>query len=102
MLSKLYILATAARVGDNVDANPTSSGAPGAETIQKLLDWLAQYALWACLAALLAGAGMFAYSRSRGGHGMAVSGTMLAAGGAVGTVLVGLGPDIVNALFHIT
>ncbi len=102
MLADLYTLAAVAVLGDEVDVTPTGAGAPGGETIQKLLDWLAQYALWACLAALLAGAGMFAYSRSRGGHGMAVSGTMLAVGGGVGTLLVGLGPEIVNALFRIT
>lgn len=102
MFAGLYRLATVGLVGDDVSVTPTGAGAPGAGAIQQLLNWLGQYALWACLAALLAGAGMFAYSRSRGGSGMAVSGTMLAVGGGVGTILVGLGPEIVNALFRIT
>lgn len=88
--------------GVDVDVNPSSTGAPGVETIQTLLDWLAQYSLWACLAALLAGGGLFAWGRRNGGHGMAMTGTALAGGGAVGAVIVGLAPAIVNALYSQT
>lgn len=105
MLGSLYTLATVAHMaglGQEVDVNPTGAGAPGGATIQALLNWLGQYALWSCLAAILAGGGMYAYSRTRGGHGMAVTGTALAAGGGVGTILVGLGPAIVNSLYQIT
>ncbi|MGH9213033.1 MAG: hypothetical protein ACRD2C_20535 [Acidimicrobiales bacterium] len=80
--------------------NPTGSGAPGRETIQDLLDWLGQYSLWACVAAMVAGGGLFAWARRTGGHGMAVTGTALAGGGAVGTILVGLAPEIVNTLYR--
>ena len=76
--------------------------AEGGETIQSLLNWLGQYALWACLAAILAGGGMYAWGRRSGGHGMAITGTGLALGGGVGTILVGLGPAIVNSLYQIT
>lgn len=86
--------------GVEVSVNPTSEGAPGVQTIQVLLDWLAQYSLWACLAALLAGGGLFAWGRKTGGHSMAMTGTALAGGGAVGVVLVGLAPQIVNALYE--
>ena len=82
-----------------VEVNPTGLGAPGRETIQDLLDWLGQYALWACVAAIVAGGGMFAWARRSGAAGMAVTGTGLVAGGVVGTILVGLAPDIVNALY---
>ena len=82
-----------------VVVDPTGEGAPGRETIQDLLNWLGQYALWACVAAILAGGGMFAWARRSGAHGMAVTGTALAGGGVVGTILVGLAPEIVNALY---
>ena len=105
MLASLYRWATvtsAAGWGQEVDVNPTGAGAPGGATIQRLLDWLGQYALWACLAAILAGGGMYAWGRRSGGHGMAITGTALATGGGVGTILVGLGPAIVNSLYRIT
>jgi hypothetical protein len=105
VLASLYRLATvasAAGLGQEVDVNPTGAGAPGGETIQRLLNWLGQYALWACLGAILAGGGMYAWGRRSGGHGMAITGTGLALGGGVGTILVGLGPAIVNSLYRIT
>lgn len=83
-----------------VTLDPTAEGAPGRQTIQDLLDWLGQYALWACVAAIIVGGGMFAWGRRQGGHGMALTGTTLVAGGAVGTILVGLAPEIVNTLFE--
>ena len=85
-----------------VVVNPTGSGAPGRETIQDLLNWLGQYSLWACVAAIVAGGGMFAWARRTGAHGMAVTGSALAGGGVVGTILVGLAPEIVNALYQHT
>ncbi|MGI9121177.1 MAG: type II toxin-antitoxin system VapC family toxin [Acidimicrobiales bacterium] len=38
-----------------VEVTPTTSGLPGGDLAQKLLDWLAQGALWGCLATLLIG-----------------------------------------------
>jgi hypothetical protein len=83
-----------------VVVNPTGIDAPGKDTIQDLLDWLGQYSLWACVAAMVAGGGLFAWARRTGGHSMAVTGTALAGGGAVGTILVGLAPEIVNTLYR--
>ena len=105
MLASLYSLATVASAAvpvQEVDVSPTGDGAPGGETIQRLLNWLGQYSLWACLGAILAGGGMYAWGRRSGGHGMAITGSGLALGGGVGTVLVGLGPAIVNSLYQIT
>jgi hypothetical protein len=105
VLASLYRLATigsTAMLGQEVDVNPTGDGAPGGETIQRLLNWLGQYSLWACLGAILAGGGMYAWGRRSGGHGMAITGSGLALGGGVGTILVGLGPAIVNSLYEIT
>lgn len=83
-----------------VDVHPTPVGAPGGQAIQGLLDWLGQYALWACVAAVIAGGALFAWARRTGGHSMAVTGTALAGGGAVGAILVGLAPEIVNTLYR--
>lgn len=98
MFALLFVLA---RLGQEVQVNP-SDGGPGTQALQTLLDWLGGYSLMACLAAVLAGGGLYAYSRSRGSHGMAITGTALAAGGAVGTILVGLAPAIINSLYNIT
>jgi hypothetical protein len=85
-----------------VVVNPTGVGAPGRQTIQDLLDWLGQYALWACVAAIIAGGGLFAWARRSGASSMAITGTALIAGGVVGTLLVGLAPEIVNTLYQHT
>jgi hypothetical protein len=83
-----------------IDVNPTSTDAPGRQIIQDLLDWLGQYSLWACLAAIIAGGGLFAWGRRAGAHGMAMTGTALAGGGVVGTILVGLAPEIVTTFYR--
>ena len=46
------VMILAGVVGD-VSVDPTTSGMPGAELIQRLLNWLAQAALWGSLAAIL-------------------------------------------------
>jgi hypothetical protein len=104
VIATLYSWATiaAVRAWGQVHAEPTETGAPGAHAIQTLINWLGQYALWACLASVLAGGGMYAWGRAQGENGKAVSGGALAAGGAVGAVLVGLAPQIVNSLFGTT
>jgi hypothetical protein len=103
VIATLYSWTTIAVVGswrqEPVDVAP-SRNAPGNTAIGTMVDWLAQYALWACLASVLAGGGMYAWGRANGHNGRAVSGGALAAGGAVGAVLVGLAPDIVNQLFR--
>ncbi|HYZ99350.1 MAG TPA: hypothetical protein VE575_11405 [Acidimicrobiales bacterium] len=106
MLTSLYglaVLASQVAVAQDVEADPTSSGLPGGQAVQTLLNWLAQGGLWASLAAILAGGGMYGWARfGQGGHGMAVTGARLAGGGAAGALLVGLGPTIVNSLYRIT
>jgi hypothetical protein len=105
MLASLFGLVTyawGAIVAQDVDVNPTSDGIPGGSTIQNLLDWGGQYALWASLGAILAGGGMYGFGRwGGGGYRMAATGNMLALGGGVGALLVGLGPTIINALYDI-
>ncbi len=83
-----------------VDVTPTTSGLPGGELAQKLLDWLAQVALWGCLAALLAGGLVWGLS-ARGGNSLQAStGKTFAIGGAVGALIAGLAPTIVNTFFN--
>jgi hypothetical protein len=95
----LYTLATVANFADDVQLNPTAADAPGAAAITTLLNWLGQGALFASLAAVAAGGGLFAWSRSSGSSRMAVTGTALAGGGVVGALLTGMADTLVNT-FH--
>jgi hypothetical protein len=95
----LYTLATVASLADDVTINPTAEGMPGAEAMQKLVNWLGQGALVASLAAVAAGGGLFAWSRSSGSSRMAITGTALIGGGVVGALFTGLADTLVNT-FH--
>lgn len=89
----LYLL------GADVSVNPTSEGMPGAQVVTKLISWLGQLALWGSLASILVGAAVYGLSKEHGHSVNATRGRALAAGGAVGAVLAGLAPTIVNMLF---
>jgi hypothetical protein len=84
---------------DDVQTNPTAEGMPGADLIQKLLNWAQMVALWASVGSLFAGAAMYGLAREAGSYGGAHRGKSLALGGAVGAVLAGLAPTAVNMLF---
>lgn len=99
MLAVLNWLGTLAQ---EVNVEPSSDGLPGGVTIQQLLNWAGMLALWASVAAMLAGGGLYAWSRGGGPMRAGVTGSYLALGGGVGALLVGLGPTIVNALYRIT
>jgi len=83
-----------------VSVSPSSAGMPGAELMSHLLSWLSQLALWGSLASILVGAAVYGLSKESGHHAGATRGRMLAAGGAVGALLAGLAPTIVNLLFR--
>lgn len=83
-----------------VAVNPDSAGMPGAELIQKLLNWSQMLALWGSLGALLVGAAMYGLARETSGYQQASKGKALAIGGAVGAILAGLAPTVVNLLFQ--
>lgn len=83
-----------------VDVDPDSTGMPGAELIQKLLNWTQMLALWGSLGALLVGAAMYGLARETSGYQQASKGKALAMGGAVGAILAGLAPTVVNLLFE--
>jgi hypothetical protein len=82
-----------------VDVDPSSDGMPGAELIQRLLNWAQMLALWGSLGALLIGAAMYGLAREGGRYGGATRGKTLAMGGIVGSILAGVAPTAVNMLF---
>jgi len=84
----------------NVNVTPTSAGMPGAAMMQQLLNWLSQVALWGSLASILAGAAVYGLSQNTGNYNGAFRGKQLAAAGAVGAILAGLAPTVVNLLFR--
>ncbi len=86
-------------LADAIDVNPTSAEMPGAVFVLKLLNWLAQGALWASAASLLIGAAGYGIFRETGSGYNASRGRNLAIGGAVGAVLAALADTIINGLY---
>jgi hypothetical protein len=84
---------------DDVKVNPTGNGLTFGPKIQKMLDWGAQIALWACLASILAGAGAWGLSKHFGNYGGAHKGMQLVVGGAIGALVVASAGSIVNSMF---
>ncbi|HVM15763.1 MAG TPA: hypothetical protein VM287_15725 [Egibacteraceae bacterium] len=82
-----------------VEVSPTSSGMPGAQLVQQLLDWSQMIALWGSLGALLVGAALYGLAREGGSYSNASRGKGLAIGGVVGAILAGIAPTAVNLLF---
>ncbi|HMU78668.1 MAG TPA: hypothetical protein P5193_15690 [Microthrixaceae bacterium] len=83
-----------------VSVDPNSTGMPGADLIQRLLNWSQMLALWGSLGALLIGAAMYGLAREGGSYGGASRGKALAMGGVVGAILAGVAPTAVNMLFE--
>ncbi len=83
-----------------VSVDPNSTGMPGADLIQRLLNWSQMLALWGSLGALLIGAAMYGLAREGGSYGGASRGKALAMGGIVGAILAGVAPTAVNMLFE--
>ena len=82
-----------------VEATPSGDGLPGGALAQKVLNWTMQIALWGSLASLLIGAAVWGISQHAGNGYQAGRGRNFAAAGAVGALLAGLAPTIVNTLF---
>lgn len=87
-------------LADNVNLNPTGAGAPGAAFAQTALNWMGQYGLWASLAAVVLGGMTYGFSTYAGNTYRAAHGRTVALAGGVGAVIIGLGPSIINLLFH--
>ena len=88
-----------ALVPAQVDVSPSSSGMPGSALMQQRLNWLSQVALWGSLASILAGAAVYGLAQNAGNYNGAYRGKQMAAAGAVGAILAGLAPTVVNLLF---
>ena len=82
-----------------VQVTPNSTGMPGAQLVQQLLNWSQMVALWGSLSALLVGAAMYGLAREGGSYSNASRGKGLAIGGVVGAILAGVAPTAVNLLF---
>ena len=82
-----------------VTVNPDSNGMPGGALAQKILNWTDQIALWGSLASLLIGACVWGIAQHAGNGYQAGRGRNFAAAGAIGALLAGLAPTIVNTLF---
>jgi hypothetical protein len=83
-----------------VSVSPDAAGMPGAQLIQRLLNWTQMVALWGSPGALLAGAAMYGLARENGNYSGASRGKSLAVGGLVGAVIAGAAPAAVNLLFR--
>ena len=83
-----------------VSVDPNSTGMPGADLIQRLLNWSQMLALCGSLGALLIGAAMYGLAREGGSYGGASRGKALAMGGVVGAILAGVAPTAVKMLFE--
>ena len=82
-----------------VQVTPNSTGRPGAQLVQQLLDWSQMVALWGSLGAVLIGAAMYGLAREGGSYSNASKGKGLAMGGMVGAILAGIAPTAINLLF---
>lgn len=106
MLALLAVLPTAvatpllamAAFFAQVTAKPDSS-MPGGATVQKLLNWTCYLALAGCLGSLLVGAMVWGLASHAGNGYQAGQGRKYAIAGAIGAVIAGLAPTIVNTLF---
>ena len=80
--------------------SPTTVGMPGDGLWQKVLGWMMQWGLWLSLAAIVLGAGGWWISASTGSYGGASRGKQFVLGGAVGALVIGLAPTMVDLLFN--
>ena len=78
---------------------PDATGLPARTLIEKSLGWLRYLALYGSLASLLLGALLFGIAQlGSSGAGKSL-GKSLVIGGAIGALIAGLAPTIVNELF---
>lgn len=82
-----------------VGAEPTSTGLPGAQLLQQMINWLDQIALWGSLASILLGAAIYGLSQQSGNYAGGFRGKQLALAGVIGACLAGLAPTAINMFF---
>lgn len=95
----LAVFTVLGEVFAQVTVTPDANGLPGGALAQKVLNWTDQIALWGSLASLLIGAAVWGVSQHAGNGYQAGRGRNFAVAGAVGALLAGLSPTIVNTLF---
>ncbi len=78
---------------------PSSAGMPGANFLQKLLGWVAQGSLWACLGAMFIGGALWGYSQHHGNAPGAAKGKQYVLGGAIGAAVIGGAVLIINTVY---
>lgn len=80
----------------NVDVNPDPGALPGTQQLENLINGIAFWALLACVAAVIIGAGAWAFGSRAGHYGAVGNGKTLVAGGIIGGFLIGASAAIVN------
>lgn len=90
------LIAAAHLVVADVNVEPDPGALPGTEQLQNLINGVAFWALLACVAAVLIGAGAWAFGSRAGHYGAVGSGKSLVAGGLIGGFLIGASASIVN------
>ena len=80
----------------NVRVDPKSSGLPGSSVLQQLVDGLAFWALLGCLAAMIIGAAVWAFSAQSNNHHYAASGRRGLLVSAAAALAIGASAAIVN------
>ena len=73
---------------------------PGAQLLQKMINWLAQIALWGSLASILLGAAIYGLSQQSGNYAGGYRGKQLALAGVIGACLAGVAPTAINMFFE--
>jgi len=84
----------------DVNVSPSSSGLPGAELLQKMLNWLDQIALWGSLGSILLGAAVYGLAQQSGNYAGGYRGKQLAFAGVIGACLAGVAPAAINMFFR--
>ncbi len=79
-----------------VKARPDPSGLPGSTQLEKLVNGLMFWALLGCLAGLVVSAGVWAMASNSGNYHHAGAGKKGVLFAAVGALLVGAAPAIIN------
>jgi hypothetical protein len=80
----------------NVTLNPDANGLPGSKVLQSLVDGLAFWALIASLAALVAGAALWAWAAHAQNHQYSANGRRAAGVAALAALLIGAAPALIN------
>lgn len=79
-----------------VSAKPEASGLPGTEALEKLVNGLLFWGLLACVAGIVLGGATWALSSHTGNYHHAGRGKMGFLASAIGALLIGASPAVVN------